>query len=124
MYKVRFNLERGNYYGYWQVCLDNTFNYYHPSNTFLQMVNCTLHNKPNVAAKINGGAAKKVCSWIQCEELVAYDSLNATSPNKYSQIFYNPRVFPYWVDAAQNNIDNKNYSQILTVARRVYAKVS
>lgn len=124
MFKVRLNLERGDYYRFWQVRSDNTVNYYHPSDTFLEMVNCQLENNANVARKINAGANKTVCSWIQCDSVVAYDNIAAISQNKCLPIFYNPRVFPYWVDIAQNNIDKSYHQKIVTVGTRAYVKLS
>ena len=124
MFKVRFNLERGKYYRFWQVCGDNTTDYYHPSNTFLSLTNCRLINNARTAKRIHTGANKVVCSWIQCDGVVAHDNIDAISQNKCLQIFYNPRIFPHWTDLAQNNIDKSFHKKIVTINNRVYANLA
>ncbi len=103
MFKVRFNLERGKYYRFWQVCGDNTTDYYHPSNTFLSLTNCRLINNARTAKRIH---------------------TEAISQNKCLQIFYNPRIFPHWTDLAQNNIDKSFHKKIVTINNRVYANLA
>ena len=121
-YQIRFHLGRGTNFRKFQIRFpDGETKYYSPDEHQILMHNCRLHNRPQVAASICAGRNKTVCAWIVCEsfEILPPHTLPLRAEN---QIFYNPKVKPYWVDPNNNNLDNENYSQIATQGRNIFLK--
>ena len=120
--KVRFHLARGKNYKQWQIKDKNgNVHYFKPEEVNLIMYNCKLHNSAKVAAGIYSGKEKTVCSWIECDGVEVLDS---KVPNIYDiivkkEIFYNPKVAPYWRDG-DKNIDGKKFETLVTKNRGVF----
>lgn len=127
MFKVRFNLGRGDNYMKWQV-LDTERNrqYYHPEAFVLLLVNARLHNQPQAAKKIHAGANKAVCAWITADNVVVYrrdevpSSYLSTYGREELRLRYNPRVQPNWVNTQGENVDNNQYDTLVTIGKGVF----
>jgi dTDP-4-dehydrorhamnose reductase len=117
MFKVRFNLARGENYQKWQIKHKEETFHVDPSSTKLLMINCTLKNNKKVAKKIFQGENKSVCSWILCENLFFEEK-----EIQGKEIRYNPRKAPFWTDDNNSNLDDKKFSQIQTLDRKLFAK--
>lgn len=120
MYRVRFNLGRGENYKKWQIKNMSTGSKIHvnPETTSLFMFGCTLHNRPKRAQEIFDGANKSVCSWITCEDLdiePQREGLDDSFP-----ISYNPRKAPNWTDWNNKNIDGEGFMQLFTINNGVF----
>ena len=123
-YKVRFHLGKGPNYRHWQVISpkgDRTF--YDPDETFIFMENAKLHNNCKTARQIHAGRNKTVCARITCDNLEARGILNylfseSPSPTGKTQIHYNPRKNPHWIENGEN-VDFKRYKRLFTHEDRV-----
>ena len=117
MYKVRFNLGRGENYQKWQIT--NTSNgevfYLVPESFNLELRGCTLRNQKGVANKIHEGANKTVCAWINCEEVI----VRSSDPLNGEAVRYNPRVNPNWICDGEN-VDGKRFETLVTYKRNIY----
>ena len=116
--KVRFHLQRGVNYMKWQVRNGNNVSYYNPEEFSLQLFDCQLINKPNVAKKIYEGSHKTVCAWILCKKIVILEHVDYDSEN---ELRFNPRITPNWIHD-NNNVDSNSYDEIVTVKNKVYFK--
>jgi hypothetical protein len=114
-FKVRFHLGQGEHFQHWQVSQGGTTYYLDPNRVSLTMVGCKLRNHPATAQKIHDGAHKKVCAWIDCEEL------EVTEPDSHVglPISYNPRVAPHWRNIGGRNIDGMDCPVLRTNGRQV-----
>ena len=74
MYKIRFNLGRGENYMKWQLKGNNpkAVAHYDPEKYCLFLMGARLTNKPKTAKKIHKGAHKVVCAWIECDHVIIY----------------------------------------------------
>ena len=140
MYKVRFHLGRGNNFGHWQITgavsphdkIPKSIPFYcDPDNVCLHMFNSKLVNHVATATKINCGANKSVCSWIECENLLihrkdsehsreAFQHINSVVVNTYPELFYNPKKVPYWVGHNGINMDYQDSLIIYTFKKRLF----
>lgn len=96
-YEVRFHLQRGKNYRYWQVKEKDKGKvwYVNPENVQLFMSDCTLVNKLNKAKKVHASGKKDVSGWISCKHLELHPP--ETYPMSYlEQLFYNPIKDPHW----------------------------
>ena len=121
-YKVRFNLGAGKHYRQWQVRVGKETQYYDPDQFCIMMKWCKLKNRPAIAKKIHSGASRTVCAWIECEELWVCRRSPASDElvkELASQITYNPRVAPNWVES-DRNVDGNSYGFLHTLQRGVY----
>lgn len=124
MIKVRFHLGRGENYNKWQVTYHQGAKfYYEPSEVKLVLYNCTLHNAKSIAEKIWCGATKRVCSWVECEELMI-QSVKNINTSGYEHIRYNPKFLPYWTNDAGENLDNKKFDYLISINNKIYRKIS
>ena len=116
--KVRFHLGAGEHHSKFQVIDDaGSKTYYDPKKVQLRMRNAVLHNRPKIAARIFAGEINKtVCSWIRCDHVEVLPSNGETG---VSQVEYNPRKAPYWVEAGVN-VDFEQYEVLITNDRKVY----
>tara|TARA_R110000796_G_scaffold112555_2_gene224125 strand:- start:2003 stop:2371 length:369 start_codon:yes stop_codon:yes gene_type:complete len=119
MYKIRFNLGRGDNYMKWKIEDTTTttkkVHYLDPNEVSLTLVNCTLHNNKNRSEEIFLGGHKSVCSWVLCEKVL----IDAPRDVSGEQIRYNPKVAPHW---SHNNevVDGKEYSKLKTKGKNIY----
>jgi hypothetical protein len=111
MYKVRFNLGRGDRYMTWKIenLEDKSKQYLEPDEVSLTLINCTLKNNRNRAEEIFLGCSKSVCAWVLCEKVL----VDAPQDVEGVHIRYNPRVVPHWTE---NNVDvdEKQYDILKT----------
>lgn len=120
--KIRFNLGRGKNYMKWKIeCAEGTF-YLSPEEVNLRMVNARLRNHRGVANKINEGGNKTVCSWILCDEVEILEPAFEFNPSNawVTQVRYNPRINPFWMDEDGNNIDKSTHEVLITSNRKIY----
>jgi hypothetical protein len=116
MYRVRFNLGRGDRYMMWKVMNleDKSKQYLDPDEVSLTLINCTLKNNSNRAEEIFLGCNKSVWSWIVCEDVI----IEGTREIEGVHIRYNPRVAPYWSENGED-IDGKFFKELKTNNRNV-----
>ena len=121
MYKVRFHLGAGEHFMHWQVknVKTNHIEYIPPEKFSIVMHECKLRNHKSTAKKINEGANKTVCAWIECEDLRI---TSRTIPGSVLdwELRYNPRVEPRWTDShGQGDYDNQEFDFLWTEGRKV-----
>mgnify|MGYP003632996228 CR=1 FL=1 len=132
MYKIRFHLAPGQNFMKWQVTqvmsttaynadkVENKVEYLDPDEGTLAMFGCRLRNQKGTATKINGGANKSVCAWIECERWeLSPDIMPLTFMDR--RLHYNPRVEPCWTDENGSDMDNTMHDLLITKGRSVYA---
>lgn len=119
MFKVRFNLGKGPRYQTWKITHpDGKVEYIGPNDVYLIFIKAKLRNQKGSAEKIYDGANKRVCAWIECEDLkIKYkyrfgDNLN--------EISYNPRVAPYWRNIKNEDIDNSTFNTLRSLGNRIF----
>lgn len=118
MIKVRFNLGK-KYYKFWKITYcKNHHAYYDPSSCDLVMTTCRLKNQKATANKINAGANKSVCAWIECDHVEIVEK--AGNPDNLARIYYNPKINPFWTDSKENNVDNLYFEKLLGINGRIY----
>lgn len=123
MYKIRFNLGRGFNYKKWKIIHpDKSVTILDPEEYDLLMLNVKFYNNKKSSLKIYNGANKRVCSWIEAEEIQFQKSKipKLVEVNRDNQIKYNPREVPYWV-FKEENFDGKQLDSVITSKNKVYA---
>lgn len=122
MYKVRFNLGRGDNYRKWKVenIKTKTSVYYDPEKVVLSLINAKLVNRPMTARQIYKGSAKTVCAWVYCEEVEVSPSVPKTAINTSRLLLYNPKINPYWRDWEGNNLDSRKYCLVKSAGKLLY----
>jgi hypothetical protein len=120
-FKVRFHLGQGQNYMHWRIedTTSGDYVFFHPDKVMLQLVNAKLRNQKATAQKINAGAHKEVCAWIECSEVII--CTDSTPFDGDRQISYNPRVAPHWVMDGQN-IDGHQFYSLVTLGNKVYTR--
>lgn len=122
MFKVRFNLGRGDNFMKWKVTGPNKeVQYLDPNEVSLILIKATLHNKRSSAEKIYQGHNKLVCAWVKCEDLKITHKYKFN--DNLSQISYNPKVAPHWRDVQGIDIDDKYYGTLRTLGNQVFEVV-
>lgn len=119
MIKVRYHLQKGEYYKYWQIKDTKTkdVKYVHPNDCIITLYNCVLHNNRKVADKIYMGENKDVCSWVKCQSYVfSFDEI----PSWCTHLRYNPKVLPYWHTWSGRNIDGFAFDLLHLTPKGVY----
>ena len=117
-YKVRYNLGRGTRYMMWQVKCDDSVEHYDPAKVTVVMHTCKLVNRRTEAIAIFEGGYKRVCSWVECEDVEVFDT-PVTRGMKDDELKYNPRVLPYWnIDG--EDVDGKEFDLIYSDKRKLY----
>ena len=122
MYKIRFNLGRGNNYMKWKVTdPEGNITFYDPDKHNIFFFGATLFNRPDTAKKIKEGANKRPCAWIKCRNIIPRlkHELPLDNETEVNQVSYNPRVAPYWRDEKGNNIDDYNIHVGTTSGKKV-----
>lgn len=124
-YKVRYNLGRGVRFMTWQVRHGYMVEHHIPEEVTLVMLGCKLINKRKEAEKIFEGGYKRVCSWVECEEVrVLEDGVGFSEPvfdsRTTEEVKYNPRLLPYWnIDG--KDVDGQEFDIIYTEGRKLFA---
>lgn len=113
--KVRFHFAAGENFMKWQVKEGDHVSYYDPETTNLVLINAKLRNQVGTAKKINEGANKTVCAWVECDRVEL-----AKKPVHREVILYNPRIAPHWRDINNNNIDGLEFDKLVSVNRTLY----
>lgn len=118
MYKIRFNLGRGERYMKWKVedMVTKEVEYLDPEEFSITLLNCKLHNNSKRSEKIFIGENKSVCAWVLCEDIII------DSPHKIlcgERIKYNPRLEPNWVHNNEN-VDGELYPILITYGKSIY----
>ena len=123
MYKVRFNLGKGDNYMKWKVTdlSVNSSVYLDPKDFTLLMTGAKLHNSKTTAQKIKDGSNKTVCAWIVCEELDLRPPLTCYQVLG-EQVRYNPKVLPHWHDESGRDIDGSVHEVLITFNNKLYGR--
>ncbi len=81
------------------------------------MYRCKLYNSYKTALSIFSGSDKTVCAWIACQELEICKNQEISDK---SEIFYSPRISPFWRDSDDVNIDNEEYDFLKTYNKSIF----
>lgn len=120
MYKLRYNLGRGKNYKKWKLINpDKSVQILDPLRVNILLMNVTLHNNRKTATNIFNGANKRVCSWIQAEEVMISDKIDETLELK-EKLSYNPKVKPHWFSDLVDDCDNATYASVITKENSVF----
>jgi len=117
MYKLRFNLSKGNNFKKWKLYTEDTILYYEPNDISFMLKNAKLHNSFKTATKIFNGENKSVCSWIECDDIQIVET---SEPNPDLELKYNPKIAPYWRNHLDENVDGSTYNYLLTFKNKIY----
>lgn len=117
--KVRFHLAHGANYQRWQVRNGDDVEYYDPEDVMLEMRNAVLRNQRGTAERIHQGENKRVCAWVECEQITVKPVDSMVMPHVNDFAHYNPKRRPYWHDTARRNIDNTKYERLATYGRLI-----
>jgi len=122
MYKIRFHLGRGDNFMKWQVrSTDGTVEYFEPEKYQLAMFNSKLKVQLGTSTKINEGACKTVCAWIQCDEFQPIGKQAGIKPNVSDfYVRFNPRSNPNWVDMHNNILNDSEFNLIMSDDRSLF----
>lgn len=120
---IRFNLGRGDNYMKWKIITKHPSKniYLDPNDCILLLINCKLHNNREQANIIFEGASKRVCAWVECDDIRVVGRINEDCYG--GEIMYNPRVAPYWRDSENNDLDGSTISNMITLGNKLYEKV-
>lgn len=122
MYKIRFNLGRGKNYKKWKIINpDKSIVILDPTLVNILLMNATLINKKKSALEIFNGANKRVCSWIQAEEILIHTSNEASTIDVdfKDEVCYNPRIEPNW-ECNGIDFDNRTIPSLITKENKVF----
>ena len=119
-YKIRFNLGRGENYEKWKITyLDETVEYFEPSEVTIVMKDCFLRNQKGTATKIYDGDNKKVCAWVEAKQLSIIKNIDIQYET-IDHIRYNPRVNPFWTINGVNS-DAKVIDEVISINRDLFS---
>lgn len=119
MYKIRFNLGKGENFMKWKVTdPEGNHSYHDPNDVVILAVKVRLRNHPNVAQKIYDGAHKTVCAWIEARSVTIFEGSGATTNNS-TEVSYNPRKAPNW-QLNGLNADNQRFDILFTNENKCY----
>jgi hypothetical protein len=121
MIKVRFNLGRGDNYRKWKIEFpdDRKPIFLDPWKTQLILKDAILRNRKKSAEKIHSGANKYVCAWVDCSDVL----VGKFEVDEDSEVKYNPRVLPYWVEDGKD-VDGKSYDTLITKENKIFRNLS
>lgn len=121
MYKLRFNLGKGENFMKWKLTYpDKTSVYLDPNETTIMMMGCELVNRKTTAKRIHAGENKTVCAHIKAEEVSVFDITSKPSKD-LAEVAYNPRIKPHWRDEYHNDLDGLKFAALITHGNKVYA---
>lgn len=103
---------------HWQLKSGDQTKYIDPHKYSLLLINCTLLNQKGTATKIYEGNRRKPCAWIAAKKYELAPPL--TGEVYLPSIHYNPKIAPYWRARDKTCIDDKQFSQLITVGNQLY----
>lgn len=119
--KLRFNLGRGDNYKKWQITLESGKKIHiDPEIVEFTLKNVKLVNQRATAEKINSGANKTVCCWIECQDILIGNVDYPIDIDQSNELKYNPRVLPYWTDKEGNDLDGTEHEVLVTKSNKVF----
>lgn len=129
MFKIRYNLQRGKNYKFWQLVdiKNKNISYIKPEDCVIKLHNCILENNRKISDKIYLGSNKIVCAWIKFKDIEVFDKSEIV-PSWCQQIRYNPRVLPYWHTAKNSpqypenfvNLDGLSFDELYLSEKGVF----
>tara|TARA_R110000803_G_scaffold140997_2_gene207514 strand:+ start:260 stop:622 length:363 start_codon:yes stop_codon:yes gene_type:complete len=118
MYKVRFNLGKGENFMKWKITdPKGNHTYYQPNEVVIKMKDCFLRNQKATAIKIHKGANKSVCAWVEAEEVVVLEQRQLQIA--FDKVSYNPRVTPHWMLDGEI-ADGKTFEAMVSINRELF----
>lgn len=116
-FKVRFNLGAGAHFMHWRIenQVTKEVQYFNPNDVSFELTDCFLRNQKATANKINNGANKAVCAWIECNSVAIVEH----SEPQGNKVSYNPRICPNWL-CNDTNVDGKTFGTLLTKGNKVF----
>jgi hypothetical protein len=123
-YKCRFHLGAGEHFLHWRIENVKTkeVKFYNPQQFSFTFLNTFLRNQKATARKINNGANKEVCAWIECEDVILSVAPLLEFPNSLTQACYNPKVAPNW-RVNEENADSMKFEKLVTFGSKIFIKV-
>lgn len=119
MFKIRFHLGAGSNFQNWQIKNGKDVSYYDPGKFSILAIDCKLKNYPKIAQRIFDGENKTVCAYIQAKYVIIIENMGEIKP-PHEKISFNPKKFPHWINSMGENLDNKEYSNIITKNRETF----
>ena len=118
-YKCRFHLGAGEHFLHWRIenLKTKEVNFYNPKEYSFTFLKAFLRNQKSTAKKINEGANKSVCAWIECDNVIVIK--NSILPDNLLQVSYNPKIAPNW-RANNENVDGRKYETLVTFDNKVF----
>jgi hypothetical protein len=118
-YKCRFHLGAGEHFLHWRIenLKTKEVNFYNPKEYSFTFTKAFLRNQKSTAKKINEGANKSVCAWIECDNVITVK--NSILPDNLLQVSYNPKIAPNW-RANNENVDGRKYETLVTFDNKVF----
>ena len=127
MFRVRFHLQRGQYYKHWQIKdLDNKdvqIEYIDPYRYQLFLEDCELVCNENKARRVYQKGIKDVCGWIKCRDLYVSDPdiLHGPDTDCLPHIMFNPIVDPNWrIEGSDRLYNGAKFPHIVTSGHQCY----
>ena len=118
MYKVRFNLGRGDRYMTWQITDPQGNNeYYQPNEVVLKLKGCRLYNNVIGAKRIFEGAKKYVVAWVEAEEVTVLHQRQLEVA--FDKLCYNPRKSPHWTLDGEI-VDGQTFEALVSINKGLY----
>ncbi len=122
-YQVRFHLAKGKHYKHWQI-KQKGFEptYADPRKVQIELIDCSLSNRPATAKKIHAKGVRDVSGWVTCNDVVVKPA--GTFPvDHLEKLSYDPIVDPYWrreSDEGEMIWDKSKYGALLASGKKVY----
>ena len=119
-FMCRFHLGKGEHEMHWRIQDMKTgeVEFHDPNEVCFQFKGAFLRNQLGAAKKINGGANKSVCAWVECEGVEIY-ALSDSIANLDKQACYNPRKSPHWL-LGDHIVDGESFDVLVTSRSGVY----
>ena len=115
---LRFNLGRGKNFMKWKITTTTKEKIYlEPNDVILQLINCKLYNDKTQSTKIFEGGHKRVCSWIECDDILVNPPKDITYGER---IHYNPRNVPYWTNDNGDYLDGMEFEKLVTYNNSIF----
>lgn len=129
-YSVRFHLQHGKYYKFWQIRDLNDKGvapeYINPVGNQLVLLDCELYCNESKARKVYEAGVKDVCGWIKCKTLYVNDCsvYDSASVDNLPRISFNPIVDTCWrIEGKVGGFNNTHVDSIITSGSRCYLDV-
>ena len=127
MYSVRFHLQNGPNYKFWQIrnLKDKSEApiYLDPNKFQIYLYDCKLVCKENAAKRVFNAGVIDVCGWVECKMFAVYD-LQFTEPESVDgcpRVSFNPIVDTNWrIESSDESYNNQHCAELITRGGRVY----